>query len=204
MNIIVNNKGLIAIGAWSLVVALILATTCRAGDGTATGSVAVDSSSPSTAAPAASRPRIPPPRVWIQAPKPIPGGQARDTAKVNVSTPAPKAALSPALDSSRAPAAAANQPATRRSQASNAPSESTPPETAASPSVQSEEPGSERISSSTAPVPSPVAAGSDEEPPLASGPTPGPSLSRQQDTDPTAALGRCRGTRKSPGGSPGD
>ena len=120
MSNMVNNKGFIDIGAWSLVVALLLAATCRAGDGTAVVSAASGSSSTSTATPAATRPKIPPPRIWPQASKPSTRGKVRDFAPVTDSAPASSAALSSALDSDSAPSAASTKPATRRSQADDA------------------------------------------------------------------------------------
>ena len=158
MSNMVNNKGFIDIGAWSLVVALLLAATCRAGDGTAVVSAASGSSSTSTATPAATRPKIPPPRIWPQASKPSTRGKVRDFAPVTDSAPASSAALSSALDSDSAPSAASTKPATRRSQADDALSRNLQTPAASSAVSQPQEPGSDGVSPQAAPVMPPAAA----------------------------------------------
>jgi hypothetical protein len=136
-----QNPGRTAVGAWSLIVALLPAAMCRAGDGMATDPAASNPSSTTTASPA--RAKIPPPRAWSKliaspAPESEPASQPAPT-PASQPTPAPASQPAPAAVSSPAPAPApesASSPTPAPSVASPqpgappSPGEPAPPKTA--------------------------------------------------------------------------
>ena len=189
MSIMVHKRGLIEIGAWSLVV-LLLTAAGRANDGTAEVSDASNASSTSTVVPAAARPKIPPPRSWPQASSPIARGQVQDSSLAIDPAPASSSAVPPAQNSDRAPSAAAAQPAAGVSQNDVALSKTTARSTATSAASQLEEPGSDAVSPQAAPDIPQAATIAGASLPSAPGATQDPALSKPQDTELSKPVGK--------------